>query len=113
MADVNLTITIPDAQVTRVFDTFTKLADRNIILRTSLSPIEPGGREPEGSWVLKFSSKLVSETNKQFGIRAILETIRALVKLKEYTEDTQRYHNDVSVVIPPSQNVPDNIVLGS
>jgi len=107
---VDLTITIPDAHTVRVLDAFTKAAGARIELMAHKSTPT---KEFNANWSFQYAEKDASENDKQFAIRAILELIKALVKMVDYAEDQDRYRTEVSAITPAAQDVPDNIVTGS
>lgn len=101
MADVTLTVTIPDAYVQRVIDAVTGYAGDELTLRA-----ERSGPEQRYSYL----AKQAGETAVEYGSRFLKEYIRAFVKLYELDMDMSRYNSDVQGVAQPSVNVPDGIV---
>ena len=110
MADVDLTITIPDAHTVRVLDAFTKAAGARIEL---MAHKHTENNEFNANWSYSYDEQQPGETAKQFAVRVILEQIKALVKLVDYAEDQDRYRTAVAAITPATQDVPDNIVTGS
>ena len=109
MPDVTLQITIPDAHATQVLDAFTKAAGARIELMAHKSTPT---KEFNANWSFQYAEKDASENNKQFAVRAILELIKALVKMVDYAEDQDRYRTAVSAIPKAEQDVPDNIITG-
>ena len=109
MADVDLTITIPDAHTVRVLDAFNKAAGARIELMAHKSV---GDTNFNANWSFQYAEKDASENNKQFAVRAILELTKALVKMVDYAEDQDRYRTEVSAITPANQDVPEDIITG-
>ena len=110
MADVELTITIPDAHTVRVLDAFTKAAGARIELMAHKSV---GDTNFNAYWSFEIAPQGESENAKQFAVRVILEQIKALVKLVDYAEDRDRYRTAVAAITPANQDVPEDIVTGT
>ena len=110
MADVNITLTIPDAHVTRVSEAFTKLSGANIHLDADK---DFGGTMFTGRWDFMIDPQEGAETTKEFAIRFITDLIKATVKLVDYAEDRERYNTEVAAITKPDEDVPDGIVTGS
>ena len=100
MADVNVTITIPEMYISRIISAFTGYANISLDLSTE-----------SGRWGFSYLPKQTGETNMDFGERVIKNLILALVRCYELDQDYIRYRNAVGAVTPPSQSVPDGIVI--
>lgn len=102
MADQALTVTIRDAYVDRVraaVDFFAgteiKIADKDVKYRFTFSYLPKQG----------------GETYRQYYERFLRETTKAFVRCYELGVDRNRAISAVEAVPPPSQNVPDDIVV--
>jgi cysteinyl-tRNA synthetase len=100
MANVTLSVTIPDAHVDTVLRMLNNLSGKNLFLRSN-GVIE---------WKFNFDGKQNGETNKAFAERYIKSFIRASVRLNEYTMDAQRHATETLAIAQPAQNVPDEII---
>lgn len=100
MADVTLSVTIPDAYVTRVLTAISGLADKKLKLKND------GIIEFEFTYL----GKQNGETNKAFAKIFLKILVKTAVKLNEFSADVIRYKNDTSAIALPSQNVPDGII---
>jgi hypothetical protein len=100
---IQIILSVPDQHTTRVLETFTGLAEKPL-------KVAVNDGEFHGNWPFEYTSKDVGETDKEFATRVIQETIKALVKLYEFTEDKQRFDAQIDAVLRPSQNVPENIL---
>lgn len=105
MADVVLQLTIPDANVERILTALNKLAGKPLSIEATDSDWW------RGIWQYSFEPKTVDETNKDFAVRVIKENIKAMVRMVEYAQDVERYKTIVATVSPPTQTVPDNIIM--
>ena len=99
MADVNLTITIPEKYISRTIDAFYGEANKSIELRDDAEHT-----------IFKYLPRQEKETNQQFSERVIKELIVALVKCYELHAERVRYNEAVAKVNPPFVTVPDDIV---
>lgn len=108
MADVILTVTIPDAYVTKTLAAF------NTIVGCHMTIEARGHGDPEiefdGRWDFTILPKQTGENNKQFGERVIRELGKAVLKMVDKAEDETRYRTQVAAVVPPASDVPDNIL---
>ena len=98
MADIDITITIPDAWVTRVQDALTNQASKNISIDFENGHIDYS-YEPKGSdnWV-------------QFAQRAFREHLKNQIKVSELSIDNERYRTDISGIEQPGEDVPEDIL---
>lgn len=105
MADIKLTITIPDAKIPKVAEAFTGMAGKNI----SISPnVHPAGGS--AGWSYSYIPQQGGEGTKAFGERVVFETMRALVRAYFQNKDTSRYAGDVDAVSKPANGVEDDII---
>ena len=102
MPDISLTVTIPDAHVSRVVDAVTANADRTIKVEVQY------GCSP--SRTFSYEPKQVGETNQQFGQRVVAGFIRALVRCHEFAADHQRFVAEQATITQPTESVPDEVV---
>lgn len=106
MADVVLNITVPEVWTTKVLDAFNAIAGAELILETRNHISYPNGR-----WDFRFSGKQPNETDKQFGERVLRELGKAVVNMVDHAEDEVRYKNEVAAIVPPSSDVPTDILI--
>jgi len=103
MADVQLTLTIPDQHVTRVLEAFVGLDDASI-------KIVVQGTEYEAKWRYTYLPQQPGETTKQFAIRVIRAHIVAMIRVHALKDDIRRYDEAVTAIPIPEQNIPDDII---
>jgi hypothetical protein len=109
MADVPLTITVPDARVTRVLNAFNKIADTHMMIEARGSSPNPTN-DFDARWDFRIAAKTTEETNIQFGQRVLRELGKAVVNMVDKAEDDKRYRTEVASVVPPVSDVPDDIL---
>jgi len=109
MADITLNIVIPEAHTTRVLEAFTKAAGARIELNAHKHVNDTNFN---GNWNFAYDPQGDTENSKHFAVRAILELIKALVKMVDYAEDQERYRTEVSAITPAAQDVPEDVVTG-
>ena len=108
MADVNVTITIPDAWVTKVLAAFNTIADTHMTIEARGSG-DPA-TEFDGRWDFWIAPKGPGETNIQFGQRVLRELGKAVVSMVDKAEDDVRYRTEIAAVVPPASDVPTDIL---
>jgi hypothetical protein len=109
MADVDLTVTIPDAWQAKVLDAFTQSA--GAYLRLEIDKHDPNPEnELRAEWQLTIAPKGETETLKQFGQRFLRELGKAVVNAIDKKEDEDRYRSEVSAITPPVSDVPTDIL---
>ena len=101
---VNITLTVSDANATRVLDAFNGLAGKEILLTNLDTDMQ------DEQWRYTFLPKQGVENNQAFAIRVIKETIVALIRLQDYAEDKVRYEVAIDAITPVAQDVPDDII---
>lgn len=106
MPDVTLNIIVPNAWTIKVLDAFNIITDTHITIEARGNP----GNEFDGHWDFRIKEKLPTENNKQFGERVLRELGKAIVNMVDKAEDSVRYRNEVATIIPPSSDVPENIL---
>lgn len=104
MADLVLQITISDANVARVLATLTTLAGKNLSIESSDADWW------RGIWQYSFEPKAAGESNRDFALRAIIETVKALVKMVDRAEREQQFRDSQASIVLPPTNLPDNII---
>lgn len=110
MADVILNITIPDAYVAKVIDAFTKVAGMEMRIEAQKHTPDISERF-NGHWQFTISPKGTSESLKDFGERCFRELGKAIINMVDKAEDEQRYRNEISAIIPPESDVPEDILI--
>ena len=103
MANIDITITIPDAHVARVSEAITNLADKQL-------KVEVNADGFHNRWEYSYEPKQPAESSLQFAQRVVRENIKAIVRLYEYTKDWNRFEAESSAVVQPSQNVPEDVI---
>lgn len=101
MADVALSITIPDAWVTRTLEVFTILTDSHITLE-----VRDGTK---GSWNFIIPAQDGGESDRDFCERVFRELAEAAVNLVDRAQDVVRFNSEVDALIPAASDVPDDI----
>lgn len=99
MADVNITITVPDAWVSRTLTALNGMAEKKIGINfeNAMRPYE-------------YESKAAEETNIQFAKRVFTDMIKYHIKAYEWNEDYQRFVNESIAITAISEDVPDDIL---
>ena len=109
MADIPLTVTVPDAWVIKVLNAFNTVADTHITL------VARGSGDPEtefvGCWDFRIDVKQAGETNIEFGERVLRELGKAVINMVDKAEDEQRYKVEIATIIPPASDVPAGVLL--
>jgi len=105
MADIELTIRIPDAYITRTIDAFTGVAGARIDLMAHNPETEFNA-----NWNFTISPKDDAEPLKSFGERFLRELGLAVIRMWDYAEDQDRYRTAVSTIPSAAQDVPDDIL---
>jgi hypothetical protein len=100
MADVTLSVVIPDAHVNTILQMLTEFAGKTMVLKAG-GVIE---------WPFTFVEKQAGETNRAFAERYIKTFIRASARLYSYTKDAQRHASETLAITKPTQSIPDTIV---
>lgn len=98
----NVTVNFKDEHISRILTALNNGAGLSIVSHVQENPF--------GIWEWSLNPKSSGETNMQFGQRALRELLVAYVRLIEYHTDVARYNSDISIVSPPEQTVPENIV---
>ena len=109
MADVTLQITIPEAHTGTVLDALNKTSGASLSISAQKFT---ENKVFDSEWRFMYEPKGATETNKQFSVRAILELVKALVKMVDYAEDQDRYRTAVTAIPQAEQDVPDDIITG-
>lgn len=110
MADVILSITIKDKHAARVLAAVVAQSGKKIFMKIEKENLNETIRTcGKSSW--EYQKKQAGENNRQFVERMLRRFLIAFVKHYEYNLDKVRYNNEVSMVVLPDENVPDNIVV--
>ena len=105
MADIEVTITIPDEHVPRVVATFNALCGAEVTMHsTNATTGIPGNSH------ISIAEKGESETNLQMGKRIIKRLILGAVELSEKGAEDNRYQSEIAAVTPPTVEVSDDII---
>lgn len=102
MADINITITIPDAWVSRVQDAITGQAEKRISTQFESANLS-----------YQYTAKGGAETWIEFAGRVFKEHLKQQIKLYELSEDIARYDSEINSIDLPSEDVPDEILSNS
>jgi len=110
MADVDLTITIPDAWTTKVIDAFTQSSGADTRIRIEIDNIQIDPSDGfHTSWMFTIAEKGGSETLVEFGERFLREIGKAIVDAIDIKEDEERYEDEIALIDPPSSDVSGDI----
>jgi len=108
MADIPLTIIVPDAWATKVLNAFNKIADTHMTIEARGSG-DPA-TEFDGRWDFRIAPKGAGENNLQFGQRVLRELGKAVVNMVDKAKDEKRYRTEIAAVVPPVSDVTDNVL---
>lgn len=103
MADVQITITIPDAWTTKVLDAFQRTSGKNLRL-------EAHGPDSHSDWSFTIGPQGPGESAVAFGKRFITQLGKAVVDMVDYADDRDRYSSEISAIQPPQSDVPEGII---
>lgn len=109
MADVVLTITIPDAMIARTLAAFNKIAGTHVMIEARGSNPDPA-QDFDARWDFRIEPQQVGETPKQFGQRVLRELGKAVINMVDKAEDDVRYRTQVAAVVPPASDVPEDVL---
>ena len=104
MADIILELTVPEAYTTRVLEALEWAAGKQL-------NIDIHGENTHGNWSYSYPVRQVGENARDFAARAIRQNILAMVRMADHAQDSERYRAEVSAITPPSQDVPDDIII--
>jgi hypothetical protein len=99
MADISLTITIPESYVPRVRESFHGMANREIQVS-----------HKNANLTLKYDPKGMQETEKQFAQRVLKSLGKTLIGVFEYNVDVDRHAEEVNKIAIPSVEIPDDLI---
>jgi len=108
-AAVSITISVPDAYVPQILAAMNELAGTHMTLEARGSNPDPS-LEFDGRWDFRIAPKGDSETNGEFAKRFTTELLRASVRLVKLHEENQRYRDEISKIVPPNVQVPDEVI---
>lgn len=103
MADINITITIPDEYIADVVDTFTGCAGHMIEMNCH-------DEELNGHTVINYIEQQDGEAAIDFGKRVIRKLIKGLIEVYQLDIAEDNYRAAIADIPAPSINVPDNII---
>lgn len=105
MADIIVSITIPEGYAGKVLNAFNKVAGTHL-------GIESDNMENNFHcrWDFQINPKAPSETNIQFGQRVFREFGKAIINMVDKAEDDIRYRNEIAAITAPHSDVPNNIL---
>ena len=109
MPDVTLTVTVPDAWITKTLGAFNTIADTHMT-------IEARGHapDPQDEFNGRFDFRIIrdlGDNDKQWAERVLRELGKAVVKMVDLAEDNVRYREEISSVLPPTENVDDGVLV--
>ena len=110
MADVEITVVIPEAWVDDTVEAFTKVAGSRIDMHAHKST---EASEFNANWDFTIAPKGETEGAKAFGARFFKELGLAVVRMYQYAKDRDRYRTEVSEITSAHQDVPDDAINAS
>lgn len=102
MADVVLSITIPDAWRTTTLAAFTAVVGASMTLQSS------NGLNTQWTFTIPAQGGL---TDRQFCEKVFRELGEAVVNMVDIDADRTRYNTELAALTPPASDVPDNIFI--
>ncbi len=102
--DVNLEVTIPEAKVTKVLDSFNTIADTHM-------EIISRGNDFDGHWDFIIEDKQPGENDKEFSERVLRKLGKAVIDMVDIAEDTDRYNAEIAALTPPESDVDPDILI--
>jgi hypothetical protein len=100
MADIDLTVTIPDSKAVRVQEAFNGMANNKIQMQFDNINHE-----------FIYDERQNGETNKEYAQRILRELAKSLIKIYELDKDfKERYIPEIKAVQEPAINVPNDIL---
>lgn len=103
MADISLTIIIPDEYQSLVIDSFSRITDRPLKLSCHSNDFE-------GSWEFSIAGKTEEESYLDYGKRVICELGKAVINLVDLKDDTDRYVVEVGAIDLPESDIPNDVL---
>jgi hypothetical protein len=111
MADVQITITIPDAHVATCVESFNTLAGKELAVAYSRGETSPDVGDKMDFLIEEKGS---GETNMDFGKRFIIELVKNAVRLGVFTKNLNAYkasmRDAIKDVAQTSKEVDENII---
>jgi len=98
MADIDITITIPDSWITRVQDALTGQAEKPITI------------EFDNSHKRYSYAEKGTDTWVQFAKRAFTEHLKQQIKVFELSLSQQAYSDNINAIELPGEDVPEDIL---
>jgi len=99
MADI--TITIPNDQITRVLNSFNWVSTKDSI----------GLDGDFKQFRFSIDEKSDDETNLVYGKRFIREMLLNVIRTYELNVDIERYNDEINTLTKPNQNVSDELII--
>lgn len=106
MADITLNIIIPDAQLTRVVEYLNKLPGSMMKIE-----IDKHNTLRAEAWLREPIPDKGTDSYKVYGEKIFRRIGLMLFDALDISEDEIRYHSEVSTIIPPSSDVPEDILI--
>lgn len=103
MADIDVTITIPDIHVARVIAAFVQVGGSELTFQAN----------DNAGFASSYSVDMPekgADSSLVFGKKFIKSLILGAVKVSEQYDEDTRYANEVAVITPPTVNVPDTVI---
>ena len=110
MADINITLTIPDEHVAIAWEAINAYCDTLMTL-TARGHSDPPEEVLNIHSGVHIDAKTGEETNKEFAERWLAEYTKAAIKGYWLADDTKRYQEDVAAVDPPTQSVDESVII--
>ena len=110
MADVEITVVIPEAWVSDTVEAFQKVAGSHIDMQAHKFTEDT---EFNGNWDFTIAPKGETEGAKAFGARFFKELGLAIVRLYKFSESRDARRDAVALIPPASQDVPDDAMSAS
>ena len=99
MADVNVTITVPDAWVIRTLEAINGMADKDIRIEFE-----------RAIQSYKYEAKTALENNLQFAKRVFKEMILQHIKAFELDAAYDVYFSSINAIEQPTEDVPEDLL---
>ena len=108
MADQLITLRIPEEHLTMAGDTMNGLANKRIDINAH------GGYDNDppfnANWNFEYESRQDGEGQKAFAQRYVKTLFKAFAKMYDYAVSQGERRDEVALIPPASENVPDDII---
>lgn len=108
MADVNLTITIPEAKIDEACVGLNKIANQTCRIEIMIEGVGDSDFHCYANTVL--NKKGASETNKQLGKRVLCTLGKAMIKAGQQAIRDEDYKDDISAIVKEIYDIPEDIL---